>query len=231
MRQFATTLRIWEDIMNSKLIAAFAIAMAATFSFAIGSPAKAQERSNVYAPINCDFGAIPCKDVGESRLLRTDDGVSVNIVTTKLRKGHAYTVWWIVFNDPSACVGGCGEDDLGRLAVNATVIWATGDVPAQSGIGIGKKTADDFTAHLNEDELPKGGGFGFPGDDDGLVDAKLAEIHMVVRSHGPAIKRKVNAQITSFDGGCKGPDVAPKIPKKKGECADVQFAVHAPPAP
>ena len=85
--------------MNTKLLAA--LAMVAT-SFAINSPTRAQERSNVYAPINCDFGVTTaCEDVGESRLLRTDDGVSVNIVTTDLRKGHAYTVWWIVFNDPS----------------------------------------------------------------------------------------------------------------------------------
>ena len=218
--------------MTTKLMTALAIAMAGTISLAFGSPSKAQERTNVYAPFNCNFGSIPCKDVGESRLLRTDDGVSVNIVTSMLRKGHTYTVWWVVFNNPGACSDpGCGGDDLGTEAVNATVIWATGGVIAQSGDDDdgGSKTGGDFTAHLNEGEkpFPEDGGFGLPGDDDGLEDAKSAEVHIVVRSHGPAIKGKVDDQITSFNGGCRR-DVGPRTPKRKGECADIQFAVHAP---
>lgn len=215
--------------MNTTVAAIVVTAMAATMGLAISSPSEAQERSNVYVPIDCDFGAIPCDDVGESRLLRTDDGVSVNIVTSKLRKGHAYTVWWIIFNNPTACVDGCDGDDLGVVDVNATVIWATGNVTGRSGIGTGRYTAGQFTAHLNEGEtpFPTDGGFGLPGDGVGLLDAQAAEIHIVVRSHGPAIKGEVNEQITSFDGGC-AVDIAPKIPNKKGECADAQFAVHAP---
>lgn len=181
-------------------ITVVATAMAATIGLAIFSPSEAQERSDVYAPIDCDFGAIPCDDVGESRLLRTDDGVSINVVASKLRSGHTYTVWWIVFNNPAACVDGCDGEDLGSDDVNGTVIWATGNVTAQSGIGTGRDTAGQFTAHLNEGEkpFPTDGGFGLPGDDDGLLDAQTAEIHIIVRSHGPAIKGEVNEQITSF---------------------------------
>lgn len=201
---------------------AVAVAMAATLALALGSPAKAQERSNVWAPIDCTVG-VDCNDVGESRLLRTNDGVSINLVTT-VEPDHAHTVWWVVFNNPNACTDSCGLDDLARPAVNATVMWATGDVSDRHG-------AIDLTAHLNEGELPLEP-FGLPGDDDGLVNADKAEIHAVVRSHGPVLKDQLSEQITSFGGGCEedvGLLLPPEIPNNPGECADIQFAIHAAP--
>ena len=49
---------------------------------------------------------------GTSDLVRTVDGISMNIDTTDLPVG-AYSVWWVIFNDPSKCSdGACGENDV-----------------------------------------------------------------------------------------------------------------------
>ena len=43
----------------------------------------------------------------DATLQRKDDGVKVNIHTSNLIPGDAYTVWWVIWNDPSQCAGGC----------------------------------------------------------------------------------------------------------------------------
>ena len=48
-----------------------------------------------------------------STLLRTRNGVSIQLNTSGLEPGAAYTVWMVVFNNPAACSDGiCGEDDV-----------------------------------------------------------------------------------------------------------------------
>ncbi|MFQ5709341.1 MAG: hypothetical protein ACE5HO_17930 [bacterium] len=62
----------------------------------------------------------------------------------------------------------------------------------------------------------------------GLLDPHGAEVHMIVRSHGPAIPGKIDEQIGSFDGGCTAFLDPPEVPDEVGECADIQFSVHQP---
>src|SRR3989337_1830612 len=46
---------------------------------------------------------------GQSTLTRTEDMVHVT-VEARLRAGNAYTLWWVVFNNPAACSApGCGR--------------------------------------------------------------------------------------------------------------------------
>src|SRR5918996_1049978 len=52
-------------------------------------------------------------DVGDARLQRRRDGIMFDVHTTRLESEAPYTVWWIVFNNPDACVDACGGDDLG----------------------------------------------------------------------------------------------------------------------
>jgi len=54
--------------------------------------------------------------------------VDVRLATSGLDINAAYTVWWIVFNNPSACTGGCGADDLGNPATAASAFYAAGFV-------------------------------------------------------------------------------------------------------
>lgn len=98
----------------------------------------------------------------------------------------AGTIWWVVFDSPENCangIGGCGLDDLGDPAVNASVLHATGHVIPPDGYAT-------FVASLHETP----GTTVAPLFGPGLVDAEGAEIHAVVRWHGPVI----NCRVTRF---------------------------------
>lgn len=150
-----------------------------------------------------------------STLRRTHNGISWTLKTNDLEPGHVHTLWVVVFNNPDACVDGCGLDDLARPEVAATLAFGGGHVVGPSGIAT-------FSGHLQE-----GNTSGFPSDSPfagvvggehlGLVDANQAEIHLVVRDHGEKIPGRVAEQIGTFSGGC---DV--------NACANVQFAAHHP---
>lgn len=147
--------------------------------------------------------------VAVSNLVRTGHGVSMTIRTNKLEPG-AYTNWFVIFNDPLSCMTiPCGEDDLDpddKNGVGSSVLFATGNVVGASGKG-------GFAAHLSEGDT-NGALFG-----PGLIDSRVAEVHLIVRYHGPVIPALMPAQINSVGGGC-GPMLF--------DCDDVQAAVHVP---
>ncbi len=165
--------------------------------------------------------------VGHAALHRNGNGVTMNLWTTvggelddfgvlqgvDWERGDATTVWFIVFNDPDGCIDGCGEDEVldfffggDRAMVGA--LRAAGHVAGGSNFNAsGRLNEGDDTELL----------FGTP-----LIDAMTAEIHLVVRSHGPAsnLSGAVLAEaLHSVDGGC---DI--------NTCGDSQFAVFTPPA-
>jgi len=56
-----------------------------------------------------------------------------------------------------------------------------------------------------------------------------AEVHIVLRSHGPAIPGIIDEQISTFEGGCIiFFDPFTEIPDDVGECGDIEFAIHPP---
>jgi hypothetical protein len=126
----------------------------------------------------------------------------------------AYTNWWVIFNNPDACgPPGCGGKDFpfngGDPAVDASVLFATGGVVTDNGVG-------HFRAHLEEGDLSGEVLFG-----PGLTTADGAEIHIIVRYHGPAgVGDVLAAQTTTFGGGCSNvPNPYPIFP-----CYDPQAA-------
>jgi hypothetical protein len=145
---------------------------------------------------------------GSSTLIRTDQGVSMYLQTSGLQPG-AYTVWFVIFNHPEACVNGpghCGEDPAdfapgGPAGFGFT--YATGHLVGPSGRAT-------FAAHLNEgvrlmdENLNPGEVF---------ENARTAEIQLIVRYHGPAQPGRIYEQTHTYQ---------PEL----GLEADVQFAVH-----
>jgi hypothetical protein len=129
---------------------------------------------------------------GAGTLTRTKKLVTAGIFTTGLDPSAAYTIWWIVWNDPSACVGGCGEDDL-EIAGNS-IFYAGGFVTGEDG-------SANVIVQMTPGVLNRGIEV-FAGK--GLDKKKVfkAEIHLIIRSHGPLIKGLVDLQIGTFDGGC-----------------------------
>jgi len=125
--------------------------------------------------------------------------------------GDAVTVWWVVFNHPENCrvkldnpsfPFRCGETDLSRPGVEASVLYAAGHVVGGSGKA-------GFGAHLAVGDTT-GALFG-----PGLEPPQLtvADVHLVVHDHGPADPGLMPAQIHSFDV-CNT------------ACTDVQASVH-----
>ena len=145
--------------------------------------------------------------VGSSRLHRNDGGANVRVQTTDLTEGHAYTLWWVVFNNPEYCVDGCNGDDFeangGDPRVEASQLYASGNVV--TGIG-----SVGFGAHLAVGDT-SGAEFG-----PGLLDPMGAEIHVVVRTHGAVLPGEVAAQTLTLSGGCNP------------ECTNLQAALHLP---
>ncbi len=122
----------------------------------------------------------------QGQLHRKGDRLKTNIHTTGLPPG-AYTLWWVIFNNPDGCQfpapypgSQCGGDtaDLFNPATAASMLWATGRVVQSNGVG-------NFQA-----EIRVGDDLGTPGEQwilgDGLIDPQGAEVHMVVKYHGPA---------------------------------------------
>jgi len=161
---------------------------------------------------------------GGGTLLRGKNEVEARLSTMGLDAGAAYTVWWVIFNRPSRCSNpGCGEDDifsgpgmLNRFGIDQaqiSVVYANGFVTGAHGVA-------NVTAHLNAGKLPEGWGVNFGWKNDrksGLKkgNGNKAELHMVVRSHGPAIVGQVGFQTSNFDGAC-------------GVCSDQQAIVFNP---
>lgn len=166
------------------------------------------------------FAFADLTEVGSSRLTRNDHGVSVELSTTGLEPGHAVTMWLVIFNKPENCSdAACGADDVAPgTPVMVDVLNAGGSLVGGSGkatvayhqrVGPGRYSVFNLR------------GFASPG----LMDARTAEIHLVVRSHGPAIPGLAHEMTHTFAGGCSG---LPAVLGTPGPnvCADLQFAVH-----
>ena len=185
--------------------------------------AKAKTNSKSTADI---YNVVTGDMIGKSTLHRNGNGITVNFKTTGLMPGHAYTLWWVVWNKPEKCATpfACVESDFANaLNVEVQLLYATGSVAGNNGNG-------NFSAHLkeNDDSGSIHELFGLP-NFGGLQDAHRAEIHAVLRSHGPKIPGQVNEQINSYEGGCVV-NFAPfsEVPDEPGECGDIIAAIHAP---
>ena len=121
----------------------------------------------------------PPTEGGKATLRRGSDYIQFTMHTTGLPKG-AYTVWYVIFNDPDACSGECGEDDL--FLPKTAVVWATGKVVMSSGVG---NFSDKlYVGERREPETQEG----ILGESlmSPLQNAHGAEVHLIVKYHGPA---------------------------------------------
>ena len=154
-----------------------------------------------------DLSAVPG---AYSRLLRTDNSLTVNIHTSDLPPG-AYSVWWVIYNHPELCTVPfeCldpAHDETVDSPVQFALQNATGKVVGTAGVG-------NFSASIKIGGPPSGEVLQGPG----LLNPAGALVVMVVRYHGPAIPGMIPQQISTFYGGCA-----------INNCEDLQFVVHEP---
>ena len=86
---------------------------------------------------------------------------------------RAFTAWAFVFNNPGACVDGCGADDLGRAGVDGAVIYLTGQRVQSNGRAILAGAISANSAHRQI-----GGNSPL-----GLLLPLTAEIHVGLQDH------------------------------------------------
>lgn len=190
----------------------------------LGAVAPGQTGDRSTAPV-LPFGSM--EEVGTSRLVRTGDAIATRTNATGLVDGHVTTLWWVVFNNPEECSHGtgganCGEPDLFVEDVQASCPYADGSIVGGNGHA-------RFQDRLTVGETRNSCLEFFGAEDHGLQNPEEAEVHVVVRSHGPIIPEMVPEMRSTYAGGCEDFLDAGTVPEEKGECADLQFAVHAPP--
>ena len=143
-----------------------------------------------------------------SILVRTTEGVGATVHAFGLVPGNAYTLWVVVFNNPKKCATDpCTPADLSNPDVQGVLLSGTGQIAGEDG------TADFGVFRAVGDPSGKEGGTA-----EALEKPFKAQIHLAVRSHGPASADPavLHDQLTMFNGGC-----APT-------CMTVQFAPHQP---
>ena len=145
-------------------------------------------------------------------LFRSANRLEMRVAASHLDSNAAYTVWWVVFNNPAGCIGPCGPTNLKTAAARASVFYAAGFVTGDDGTG-------NVTAHVDGGTLPAGVEVTPDGTVAGLERGNGfgAEVHLVVRSHGPVLAGMAQQQIGSFNGACP-----------PNSCANQQAAVFAP---
>ena len=184
------------------------------------------------------------EQVGTAKLVRSDDGISGNVRVNVSdyvfdSRGLTFTLWIVIFNNPGQCEipNACGDDaDFENAGVMPDVVYGGGNIVGDSGntaIGFHHKAGDNTGSISDLFFLPTdANGEGF-----GLRNPRGAEVHYVIRFHGPKDAAAMPEQIQGYPGGCifqapYGHDF-PAFPGdlylEHGDCQDVIFAIHSPP--
>lgn len=147
---------------------------------------------------------------GSATLITSEGGAIMLINAHDLTPGDVVTSWWVVFNHPEVCSDAvCGEDDVvpfpGNVEAGVSLLFADSRVVGKTGVAL---FWDALDVGDTEDVY-----FG-----PGLMNPLGAEIHFVLRTHGPVQDDVLEEQLNSLNGGC-GPEPSPE------PCRDIQFAV------
>ena len=196
-----------------------------TTAVVIGPVAGKADRQNVaveWHPQSGLAGAVG--DGAAATLVRRPDGVSLGFRTTRLQPGHAYTLWFIVVNEPSACAATpCSAPDiLLNPATEAQITRAAGHVVGARGH---TALASAFRVGALDGWLPGGE----------LTNPLTAEIQLVLNDHGPVLAGYLSDMIHTYRAGCTDaslPAIFPASAKADGapgpnSCQLYQAAVFA----
>ena len=137
---------------------------------------------------------------GTATLTRTKDGLWVEINATGVVAGHAYTFWFVVFDNSKGCgEAGCGLPDLFTRQAQVTLANAGGEVAAGA--------THTFSAHMDRHDL--GGSQLLLGDGKGVDNTYKSELHVILRSHGVEEEDAGDLadQLSMVDAFCNLPDV------------------------
>ncbi len=173
------------------------------------------ERNNPRLSTGAMYKFGDSREVGTSALRRGAEAIVLDIETSELEPGYAYTVWWVVFDEPTACTDyACGSDDVAAAMAGGPNLADLSIIGAADGSVVSNDGTARYRGMLEQNDAT-GAVFG-----NGLDNPATAEIHYVIRSHGPAIPGLIKEQTTTFNGGCLEGQA------NIGQCTNVQFAIH-----
>ncbi len=144
-------------------------------------------------------GVTPGPVTGASAsLVATSSGASVTVQTSGLQAGHAYTLWYVIINNPEACGSRpCKAADIFRNeAVDAQVSYGAGQVVGHSGIATFSARKNTGTVSGWLPDLVYDNPYG-------------AEYHFVVNDHGPKLAEHMPGMIRTYRGGCADRPTSP----------------------
>lgn len=186
----------------------------------LAAAAQASHNASVSPMFEFPFppsGNIPAEG-DQSSLSRHGQFVTVEVETSGLDPLSSYTIWAVIFNDPRFCASTpCGLTDLALLPghdprVQSSMVNITGGSSDADGRGM-------FSGEVWKTfrgAAPRQPAFG-----PGLLNARKAEIHIVVRGHGqPAGLEDLIESIASHRGGCNDANAV------QPPCEDQQISVH-----
>lgn len=203
------------------------LALALLLVSAAPASAKTTDKADIY-----DFDtAVAIGGGAHTTLQRTADSVSLQYHSRSLTPGNAYTVWFAIFNDPSACwdspddaEDGCGEGDVGTGRSSVFYSGAGGVANGEGNLNISGSLSE-----LNpEDRQNLLAAIGAP--QQGFTDAQGAEIHTILRDHGPSTGHA--HQVETYEGDCTSASSfgLTSVPHDGAlelfACVDIQFSVH-----
>ena len=145
----------------------------------------------------------------QATLVMTKAGAFASVETNELVPGNAYTLWFVVINDPASCENSpCNADDvLKRTSMTKA------DVGYGDGLIAGPDGKGNFTTFRSLGALPQAWlGTGFK-------DPWRSEVHLVVHDHGPLIGGREAEMTGSYRGGCTDdslPEIVPATAKGDG---------------
>jgi hypothetical protein len=178
--------------------------------------AQADPASISTAPVVFIAPGFPPVAGASSKIVRNDNGVTVSVKTTV--DPGTYTMWMVLWNEGSPMDG---PPDC--------VLFTAGHVVGNNGTlnYSGHRRVYDSSGSIVEEGVPG------PPCASGLTNPQGAEIHLVIRSHGPKQPGQVNLQISTLLGGCLPGDLQIStllggcLPGDPADpCVDVQAAIH-----
>jgi hypothetical protein len=195
-------------------LASVAVALVFVGSVAAGSASQTTSPVHPWLQPGVTLG-------GYSQVVRNDNGVRATFHAEGLAPGTATTMWWVFFNNPSAClypIPGVSSCSLADVLTNAGPSGAS--VQYAAGHVIGDSGQATFGSYFSAGATPRCAGFGLPCA--GLYNARTAEVHLVLRTHGEAVPGFVDEQISSFNGGCLAGE------PNAGQCQNIQMSIQQP---
>ena len=201
----------WDSgIMNKQAIKISLLLSCSILALVLTGAARADNNGSDYDHQSVSYDslyALPSENgppagawVGHGRLERTPYGAHMRLKSKDLDPGYAYSVWWFIFNKPHNCEANpCGEADLFNPAVEASIMNGGGRVANAWGhsifeafLPVGYVNSNPASGNIRQFSGP------------GIVNVKGAEIHAVVRCHGPVDENPLIAveQTSTLLGSC-----------------------------